>query len=58
MELTIEQVLQQAVVAHNAGKVEEADRAYHAILRSQPKHPDANLGQRWNEGTSDGPFSY
>ena len=42
MELTIEQVLQQAVVAHNAGNLEEAERAYHAILRRQPKHPDAN----------------
>ena len=46
MELTIEQALQQGVAAHNAGNLPEAERAYQAILQSQPKHPDAshNLG--------------
>ena len=46
MELTIEQALQQGVAAHNVGNLEEAERVYQAILRSQPKHPDAshNLG--------------
>jgi len=42
MELTIEQVLQQGVAAHNAGNLQEAKRAYQAILQSEPKHPDAN----------------
>ncbi len=42
MELTIKQVLQQGVAAHNAGNLQEAERAYQAILQSQPKHPDAN----------------
>jgi len=42
MELTIEQALQQGEAAHNAGNLQEAERAYQAILQSQPKHPDAN----------------
>ena len=41
-ELTIDQALQQAVEAHKAGQVQEADRLYTAILKAQPKHPDAN----------------
>mgnify|MGYP001395107033 CR=1 FL=1 len=42
MKLTIEQALQQGVAAHKAGKFEEAERLYRAILQSQPVHPDAN----------------
>jgi tetratricopeptide (TPR) repeat protein len=42
MELTIEQALQQGVAAHKAGKLEEAERLYRAILQSQPLHSDAN----------------
>ena len=42
MELTIEQSLQQGIAAHNAGNLQEAERAYRSILQSQPKHPDAN----------------
>jgi Flp pilus assembly protein TadD len=42
MELTIEQTLHNGVAAHNAGKLEEAERLYRAILQSQPAHPDAN----------------
>ena len=42
MELTIDQALQKAVEAHKAGQVQEADRLYTAILKAQPKHPDAN----------------
>ena len=42
MELTIEQALQQGVAARNAGNLQEAERAYQAILQSQPKHPDSN----------------
>ena len=41
-ELTINQALQQGVEAHKAGQVQEADRLYTAILKAQPKHPDAN----------------
>ena len=42
MKLNIEQALQQGVAAHNAGNLQEAERAYQAILHSQPDHPDAN----------------
>ena len=42
MELTIEQALQQAVEAHKAGKLQDAEALYRAILQTQPKHPDAN----------------
>ena len=41
MELTIEQVLQRAVVAHKEGKLQEAEHFYRTILKSQPSHPDA-----------------
>ena len=42
MELTIDQALQQGIEAHKAGQVQDADRLYTAILKAQPKHPDAN----------------
>ena len=42
MELTLDQALQKGIQAHKAGKAQEADRYYTAILRTQPKHPDAN----------------
>ena len=42
MELTIEQALQKAVEAHKAGKLEDAENLYRAILQAQPNHPDAN----------------
>ena len=41
-KLTISQVLQQAVAAHKAGQVQKAHHLYAAILKVQPKHPDAN----------------
>ena len=41
-ELTIDQALQQAIAAHKAGQVQEADRLYTAILKAQPNNPDAN----------------
>ena len=41
-KLTINQVLQQAVDAHKAGQSQQAHRLYAAILKAQPKHPDAN----------------
>ena len=42
MELTVEQALREGIEAHKAGKVQDADRYYTAILKVQPKHPDAN----------------
>ena len=42
MELTLEQALKKGVEAHNTGNVEEASKYYTAILRADPKHPDAN----------------
>ena len=42
MELTLDQALQKGIEAHKAGKVQDADQLYTAILKAQPKHPDAN----------------
>ena len=42
MELTVEQALQKGIEAHRAGKVQEADQYYTAILKANPKHPEAN----------------
>ena len=42
MELTTDQALQQAIKAHKAGKLQDAEGLYRAILQTQPKHPDAN----------------
>jgi thioredoxin-like negative regulator of GroEL len=42
MELTLDQMLQQGVAAHNAGNVEEAERLYCTVLEADPAHPDAN----------------
>lgn len=42
MELTIEQALQEGVVAHKKEKLQDAERLYRAILKLHPKHPDAN----------------
>ena len=42
MELTLDQALQKGIEAHKAGKVQEADRYYTAILKTNPEHPDAN----------------
>ena len=42
MELTVEQALQKGIEAHKAGKVQEADQYYTAILKANPKHPDGN----------------
>ena len=38
----MQQTIEQAVEAHKAGKLEEAEALYRAILKDQPKHPDAN----------------
>ena len=42
MELTLDQALQKGVEAHKAGQIQNADKFYTAILKAQPKHPDAN----------------
>ena len=42
MEIAIEQAIQRAVAAHERGDLNEAEPLYRAVLRSQPKHPDAN----------------
>ena len=42
MELTLDQALQKGIEAHKAGKAQDADRYYTAILKANPKHPDAN----------------
>jgi tetratricopeptide (TPR) repeat protein len=42
MKLTVDQALQQGVVAHKEGKLQDAERLYRAILQAQPNHPDAN----------------
>ena len=34
MELSVEQALQQGVAAHRAGKLQDAERFYRAILQS------------------------
>ena len=42
MELTLDQALRKGIEAHKAGKQEEANHYYRAILKAQPKHPEAN----------------
>jgi len=41
-----EEALKQGIAAHKAGKVDEAERIYRDILKSQPRNPEAshNLG--------------
>ncbi len=40
--MDIEQAHQQAVECHRAGALHEAEEGYRAILRIDPRHPDAN----------------
>ena len=42
MEFTLDQALKKGIEAHKAGKAQEADKYYTAILKTEPKHPDAN----------------
>ena len=42
MEFTLDQVIKKGIEAHKAGKAQEADKYYTAILKTEPKHPDAN----------------
>ena len=39
MELTLRQAFKKGVEAQRAGKVQEADRYYTAVLKVQPKKP-------------------
>lgn len=40
--LTLEQALQEAMTAHQAGRLQDAERLYRIILQADPRHPDAN----------------
>src|ERR1039457_4021496 len=40
--LSLDIALQQAVTHHQAGRLQEAERLYRAILQSHPHQPDAN----------------
>ena len=42
MEFTLDEALKKGIEAHKSGRVQEADRYYTAILKANPKHPDAN----------------
>ena len=42
MEANSEKLLQQAITAHKAGKLKEAEHLYRSILKIHPNHPDAN----------------
>jgi tetratricopeptide (TPR) repeat protein len=42
MELTLSEAVKKGIEAQRAGKVQEADSYYTAILKVQPKHPEAN----------------
>ena len=42
MNLTLDDAFKRGISAHQAGKTDEADRYYTAVLKAQPKHPDAN----------------
>ena len=42
MNVTLDEALQKAIQAHKAGQRQEADRLYTAVLKAQPKNPDAN----------------
>ena len=35
-------LLQQAITAHQESKLDEAENLYREILETEPKHPDAN----------------
>ena len=46
MELTLDQALQKGMEAHKSGNAQQADKFYTAVLKAQPKHPEAshNMG--------------
>ncbi len=40
--LITEEALRQAIVHHQSGRLQDAERFYRTILQTQPNHPDAN----------------
>ena len=40
--MELNKLLQQAAVAHQQGKLDEAERLYREILKIEPKHPATN----------------
>jgi len=42
MGLTLDETLQAGIAAHQAGRLQEADRRYAALLKTKPDHPYAN----------------
>ena len=42
VQLNLDQALQYAVEEHQAGRLQEANKRYSAILKAQPNHPNAN----------------
>ena len=42
MKITIHQALLKAIIAHKSGEIQEAEKLYKAILRTQPNNADAN----------------
>ena len=42
MEPPVEQLLQQAIAAHQEGKLQDAERLYRSILQTQPDHAGVN----------------
>ena len=41
--MTLPQILEKAISAHNAGKHQEASQLYSTILQANSKHPSANF---------------
>ena len=42
MKLSIDKALRKGIKFHKSGKAKEASKYYKAVLKAQPKHPDAN----------------
>jgi len=42
VEISIDQAFQKAVLAHQEGKIQIAEKFYMSILKARPLHPDAN----------------
>ena len=42
MKIDINQIFQEAIDAHQDGKLKEAEELYELILKDQPKHPEVN----------------
>lgn len=42
MKFSLEEALKRGIAAHNAGRLQEAEKLYRTILRVNPNHPDAN----------------